>query len=181
MEISYFTTGCDSLGHWRIVHGSATPHFVTPPAPVCRGSAADLSRRAVEGPAVPLHPKAMRPMDVRPRGTAAKVPSPCRVCVRTPQTNSVPWGRLKVAQDASPGWYRRPGAVPPGTAENAPGRQSGVGLDFEEWVRALRTTSWATFSLPTGLNSGSVSSHTDSGGAQILQMIRPPGPAVGAP
>jgi hypothetical protein len=34
-------------------HGIATLSFVIPPAPACRGSEADLSRRAVEGPAVP--------------------------------------------------------------------------------------------------------------------------------
>src|ERR1700678_824815 len=43
-----------------------------------------------------------------------------------------------------------PGIVPPGTAENAPGRQSWVSLDFGEWSRAPRTTSWVIFSRPCG-------------------------------
>jgi hypothetical protein len=39
------TTACDSFSHYLLSHGNATPPLVIPPAPACRGSAA-------EGPAV---------------------------------------------------------------------------------------------------------------------------------
>jgi hypothetical protein len=47
-----------------------------------------------------------------------------------------------------------PGTVPPGTAENAPGRQSWVSLGFGEWLRAPRTTSWVILSRPYGTVQG---------------------------
>ena len=43
----------NSLGPAATPDQTATLSFVIPPAPACRGSEADLSRRAVEGSAVP--------------------------------------------------------------------------------------------------------------------------------
>ena len=60
-------------------HGSTAPNFVIPPAPGCRGSGADLSRPAVEGPAVPLNPQpspAPNQSTFANRSTPSEAPKP---------------------------------------------------------------------------------------------------------
>ena len=59
--------------------GSTAPNFVIPPAPGCRGSGADLSRPAVEGPAVPLNPQpspAPNQSTFANRSTPSEAPKP---------------------------------------------------------------------------------------------------------
>jgi hypothetical protein len=59
------------------------------------------------------------------RAAQAATAAGLRVCVRTPFSNSVPQGRLNLAQDASPGLDLRARPSPVGTAENKPRRNPG--------------------------------------------------------